>query len=440
MLAGPPEPASMIERTTQVLGEPADWMDRVVRMIAKRFARQWDTVDRKKLAYVIADAPAFYARWISENRPKVVRVLRRAPQQRAAPAWLAGVTLPQLVTSVDLATWLEVEPQELDWFADQWRVNACAATTPLHHYSYKTVEKRDGRRRIIEIPKSRLRALQRKVLHGLLDRIPTHEAAHGFRCGRNIVTFAAPHVGKAIVVRFDLEDFFASIHAGRVYSTFDALGYPEKIARSLTALCTNRVPSSELLLADVRDRMDWQERRRYRARHLPQGAPTSPALANLCAFRFDMRLGELARSMGAVYTRYADDLAFSGNEGLARMASRLEIQVAAIAIEEGFSLNLRKTRVMRRGTRQHLAGVVVNRHPNVARPAFDALKATLTNCVRFGPHSQNRDNRQDFRAHLTGRVAHVAMLNATRGAKLKAILDRVEWDEGLSSGRAIDKQ
>jgi hypothetical protein len=133
--------------------------------------------------------------------------------------------------------------------------------------------------------------------------------------------------------------------------------------------------------------------------------------------------------VGATYTRYADDLAFSGDENVARMVERLSVRVAAIAIEEGFSVNLRKTRVMRRGARQHLAGVVVNWHANVGRTEFDALKAVLSNCVRHGLRSQNRDGHRDFRAHLAGRVAHVAMVNAARGAKLRALLERIEWDE-----------
>ena len=235
---------------------------------------------------------------------------------------------------------------------------------------------------------------------------------------------------KAVVIRFDLTDFFASVHAGRVYSVIRALGYPVNVARTLTGLCTNRVPSGWLVAPDVRDRIDWQERQRYRNRHLPQGAPTSPALANLCAFRLDLRLAGLARSLGATYTRYADDLAFSGGEDLARMAERVEIRVAAIAIEEGFAVNLRKTRVMRRGARQHLAGVVVNSHPNLARMEFDALKAVLTNCARSDPALQNRDGHSDFRAHLAGRVAHAAMLNPARGAKLKRIFDRIAWYQG----------
>nr|WKF57874.1 hypothetical protein HUO10_002368 [Paraburkholderia busanensis] len=428
MLSGTAEPDALVARMTLALGEPAAWMSGLAHLAATRFGARWDSVDRRELSTLIAETPGFVSAWRSDARPRVVRVMMRPPVQRPAPPWLQGVDLPQLATLADLAAWLDAGCDELDWLADRWRVPAHAASSPLHHYVYKAIQKRDGRCRLIEIPKTRLRAVQRKVLHGLLDRIPLHEAAHGFRRGRNIVSFAAPHADKAVVIRFDLSDFFASVHAGRVYSTIHALGYSLAISRTITALCTNRIPSGRLLEADVRDRIDWLERQRYRNRHLPQGAPSSPALANLCAYQLDLRLTGLARSIGATYTRYADDLAFSGGDDLARMAERLSIRVAAIAIEEGFTLNLRKTRVMRRGARQHLAGVVVNTHPNIARPAFDALKATLTNCVRHGPRSQNRDDHSDFRAHLAGRVAHVAMLNAARGEKLKALFERIVWD------------
>ena len=432
MLAGPAEPDSIVERMTRCLGVRSEWMRGLARKVAKRFGARWDSVDRKEVSMLVAGTPGFVAAWRSDMRPVIVQVLRRAPTQQLPPPRLRGVTLPQLPTLADLASWLEVEAADLDWFADRWRVMPQSAGTPLHHYSYKAIEKRDGRCRLIEIPKSRLRSVQRKILRDLLERIPSHDCVHGFRKGRNTVTYAAPHTGNAVVVRFDLADFFASVHAPRVHALMRTLGYPQEVARALTALCTNRVPSARLLAPDVRGKMAWPERQRYRTRHLPQGAPTSPALANLCAFRLDLRLAGLARALGATYTRYADDLAFSGGEDLARVIARLSIRVAAIALEEGFSIQLRKTRVMRRGARQHLAGVVVNRHPNLARSEFDTLKAILTNCVRHGPASQNRDGHGDFRAHLQGRVAQAVMLNAQRGVKLRGIFERIVWDEEVS--------
>ena len=104
---------------------------------------------------------------------------------------------------------------------------------------------------------------------------------------------------------------------------------------------------------------------------MPQGAPTSPYLANLAAFRLDQRLSGLASACESTYTRYADDLAFSGSDRLVRGAKTFCTHVAAIAMEEGFVVNFHKTRLMRRGVRQHLAGIVVNEYPNIRRDEYD---------------------------------------------------------------------
>src|SRR5206468_11507505 len=121
----------------------------------------------------------------------------------------------------------------------------------------------------------------------------------------------------------------------------------------LAGLCTTRLPTDVWdarpnPAADGSDHAGWQ---RFAARHLPQGAPTSPALANLAAFRLDRRLATFAAGVGADYTRYADDFTFSGGEDLARRVRRVAALVAVIAADEGFAVNHRKTRVMRRGGR-----------------------------------------------------------------------------------------
>ena len=167
----------------------------------------------------------------------------------------------------------------------------------------------------------------------------------------------------------------------------------------------------------------------YAGAHLPQGAPTSPALANLCAYRVDCRLSGLAQAAGAAYTRYADDLAFSGGEGFERCVERFSAQSAAILFEEGFQVHHRKTRIMRRGVRQYLAGVVTNERVNVVRADFDRLKAILTNCVRHGPESQNREGHASFRMHLLGRVGFVEMVNPGKGARLRRIFEQIPWPE-----------
>jgi RNA-directed DNA polymerase len=172
----------------------------------------------------------------------------------------------------------------------------------------------------------------------------------------------------------------------------------------------------------------WRLARRLESRHLPQGAPTSPALANLAAFRLDVRLAALATTVGARYSRYADDLAFSGDAGLAVRARRLIRLVSRIAREEEFTLRAGKTRVMRRSSRQLLAGVVVNERPSVRRADYDRLKAILHLCGTLGPASQNTADHPDFRAHLLGRIAWVAHLHPARGAKLRALFEQIAWE------------
>jgi RNA-directed DNA polymerase len=96
-------------------------------------------------------------------------------------------------------------------------------------------------------------------------------------------------------------------------------------------------------------------------------------------------------------------------------------------MEEGFQVHYRTTRLMRPGTRQHLAGLVINQRCNIPRRDFDELKAILTNCIRTGPDVQNRARHPDFRAHLAGCIAFVESIHRERASRLCALLSRIEW-------------
>ena len=334
-----------------------------------------------------------------------------------------------MTTPDQLAEFLGVGLRELEWLADrQGRVRKASAPMP-DRYGYRWVAKRSGAARLIEVPGSRLRTLQRRILATILDAAAPHDAAHGFRAGRSVASYVAPHVGRRVVLKLDLADFFPAVSGARVLGVYLAMGYPEPVARLLAGLGTNRAPSSVWTLAGAPGRTvdGFAARRRHEGSHLPQGAPTSPALANLCAFGLDVRLAGLAEAAGATYTRYADDLAFSGDEDFARSLGRFPAHVGAIALEQGVALNPRKTRIMRRGVRQRVAGVVVNVRPNVPRDDYDTLKAILHNCAARGVEGQNRAGHPEFRAHLLGRIGQVGELNPARGARLRAVFDRIAW-------------
>ena len=386
LLAGDLDSQSVAARAAVLFTKPPRWLPSLAARFVDAFAGKTRPRWRDALAFLQArpPKPAKLIRWLTE--PATMQPVA------AARDW----PLPPITSTGELAEWLGLSIPELDWLAD-----LCGTARP-GHYHYQSVAKQFGAARLLEAPKPRLKAAQRQILHEILDRVPSHTAVHGFRKGRSIRTFTAPHTGQPVVLRMDLRDFFPSITRARVDAVFRTLGYPGPAAALLAGLCTNAAPTGGPL---------------YQQPHLPQGAPTSPALANICFHRTDCRLAGLSAATNLQYTRYADDLAFSG----AFISENLQAQIGAIVLEEGFTLQYRKTRLMHQGVRQHLAGLTVNAVCNVDRRDFDRLKATLHRCVQEGPREQSRDV-------LTGHVTFVESINPTRGRKLRALLEQIQWN------------
>ncbi len=341
------------------------------------------------------------------------------------PQWQAAV--PRWCSAEELAAALDLDLGELSWFADVRGWNR-HAPQPLRHYQARWVATRSGGWRLIEAPKPRLAELQRRLLRRVLAKLPLPDAAHGFRPGRSVATFAAPHAGQALVIRLDLEGFFATVSLPRVHGLLRNVGYPPAVARLLAGLLTTVTPVDVLAAAprgpgsvDVA----WRLRRRLAIAHLPQGAPSSPAVANLIARRLDRRLGALAELLGVNYTRYADDLAFSGPATVP--LHRLLPGARRIVTDEGFRLREDKTRIAAAHQRQRLAGLVVNVTPAVPRADYDALRAELHNCLRTGPAEQNHAGHPDYRAHLRGRIAWIAATHPARGTRLLEMWQRISW-------------
>lgn len=421
LLAGPWARAAMRKRVLEAFG--LGFERRAERLVNDVLAAQRSPYPphRKTLENQISDG---LLGELSERTIERLLALRpkQAPPQFKPLAKLKAAQVPQLATTTDLARWLGCPINQLDWFTDERRTLDREQTEMLHQYDYHWRQKRAGTWRLIEAPKPRMKAIQRRILDEILNRLPAHDAAHGFIAGRTCANAAAKHAGEQVVITVDLRDFFLSTPLRRVHAIFRCLGYPHAVARALTSLCSTSTPRHI-----GAERFDHEACRRHLSRHLPQGAPTSPALANLAALSLDRRLTGLASRFDARYTRYADDLTFSGDEALHAGAHALLKAIDTIVRDESYALNRAKTRIMPRHTRQTVTGIVVNEHINVARPDFDALKATLTNCARHGAASQNRDGHHDFRAHLDGRIAWVERLNLRRGEKLRRLFDAIDW-------------
>lgn len=396
--------AALLDAGHAVLGTRPRWLGPVVTAVLRAY-REAPRDRPRELAGFVAGIERT-AR-VPRVRPAVIRTRRVVPTRTVHMRWNA----PVIDDLGALADFLGLSGDDLDWFADRREINRHSREPKLRHYRYLWLP-----HRLIEAPKPRLRAVQRRVLDDILGRLPLHDSAHGFVPGRGVHTFAAIHAGHPVVVRVDLAAFFSSVTASRVYGLLRTAGYPEPVAHTLTALLTTRTPADVL-----RGAPDPYRAALLRQPHLPQGAPTSPALANLCAFRLDRRLAGLATRFGVAYSRYADDLAFSGDLSESRVR-RLLAGVDGIVTEEGFRTHRGKTRIRGRADRQQLAGLVVNARPAVPREQYDRLRAVLHNAARDGLAAANRDGHADFAAYLTGRVAWVEHRHPARDAKLHALL------------------
>jgi RNA-directed DNA polymerase len=340
-LDGPWTEASMRRRARRALQPAPRWLAGLVPRTLVAFPHPPRDAPRALAAFIAADVRATVRP--GTPLPRVRRTHLPVGAMGRAP-W----PVPRLDTVADLGALLGLADGELAWLADVRGWERHAVGPRVRNYRYAWIARPDAPVRLLEQPKARLKAVQRRVLHEILNWIPAHPAAHGFVAGRSVRTHAAAHVGAPVVLRFDMEDFFASLAAGRVFGVLRTAGYPEAVAHALTGLTTNVVAAeawAQIPAPTAPGPRHAHARlgRRLATPHLTQGAPTSPMLANLCAFTLDRRVAGLARAVGATYTRYADDLVFSGPAGLARRARRLEDTLGAIAAAEGLRLNARKT-------------------------------------------------------------------------------------------------
>lgn len=340
----------------------------------------------------------------------------------AAKVRVAG--LPEIPHLDALAALVGVERNTLVWLAGK----PLASEGCDSHYTIKAIDKPSGGQRLLMVPLPKLKAVQRALVDQLINKLPVHDAAHGFRKGRDVLSGASVHVGKDVVISLDIRDFFPSFTFRRVSGYFRSLGYGRGTAVALANLTTARLND-----AQVKQGKKWvyaaqvHKLHIYRHPELPQGAPTSPGISNAICRRMDKRLAGLARKFGADYTRYADDMTFSGSDDLAFHAPKFIGLVTKIVQSEGLALNDKKTRVMRQGRQQRVTGVVVNDKTNVSRRDYDRLKAILHNCIKRGPHGENRENHPDFRGWLQGKIAHVSHIGPERGRKLQTLFNQIRW-------------
>ncbi|WP_291529481.1 retron St85 family RNA-directed DNA polymerase [Bacteroides sp. UBA939] len=246
--------------------------------------------------------------------------------------------------------------------------------------NYRTfwIGKRRGGYRMISAPDGELKSVQDAINSRVLSFVDVHAAATGFRRRMSIVDNVRPHLGKQYVLKTDIHDFFGSIRSPRVRKAFEAMGYSPAVAKVLGALCCFN-------------------------RCLPQGASTSPALSNIISYGMDQKLSALATEYGLNYTRYADDLTFSGD---AFPGKQLLSRIKLVVRKEKFEVNHKKTRFLKAHSRKIITGVSIS----------SGVKLTI-------PKARKREIRKNVHYILTkGLAEHQRRIGSHDPAYLKRLI------------------
>lgn len=270
--------------------------------------------------------------------------------------------------------------------------------------SYKTfyIPKKCGGTRKIEAPSNELKMIQLWIKENILDKFSVSQHAKGFVKGVSIYDNALKHVRKELVINIDLKDFFPSIGYNEVYKVFKYIGYTESVSKLLTNLCTN--PQNVL----------------------PQGSPASPVLSNLVSLKLDKRLGCLAEKIGADYTRYADDITFSGKKSIKKYIRVIK----KIIHEEGYKINEEKFRLQYYYQRQEVTGLIVNKGVTVPERHIKELENAIYYCKKYGvvDHMKHIYCEKGFyKEHLYGLAYFVKMVDEEKGVNYLRQLDEINW-------------
>lgn len=295
------------------------------------------------------------------------------------------------------------------------------------YYYYLIPKKSGGMRRII-VPNDELKNVQRWINKQILQAINPLDCVTGFVRGRSIVDNAKIHENKKYILNVDVENFFESITIDRVEKLFFALGYSHEVALFMADLCTTTINERYVRWKLGKEYAKSFESLMHKEKpFLVQGAPTSPAIANLICYRMDKRLMAYAERHGINYSRYADDITFSSDD----IASLPKVgYVKRLLKEEHFKLNTRKTKLLKEGMRQEVTGLLINERVRIPRIYKKDIYRHLHFCLKYGGLSHFNQIKSSFnvsRNWLLGRIFYVNAVEPAEAAKMLYLFNQVDW-------------
>lgn len=266
-------------------------------------------------------------------------------------------------------------------------------------YRHFTIKKPNGKIREIYEPLPDLKFVQHWILKNILEKCPVSIYAKAFVKGRTLKHNARFHKAQPVVVTMDIKDFFPSIRIFDVFSIYKEMGYWDNVAWFLAHLCCHK-------------------------KILPQGAPTSPYLSNIRLLRLDEAIVRYTSKQKIRYTRYADDLTFSGDLNPHKVISKISKLVYA----EGFQINSQKTRVANQNARQEVTGIVVNSHMQVSKEQRKNIRQQVYYITKYGLDSHLAyigETRQNYINHLIGQINFALFVNPKDG-ELKEYFEKLK--------------
>ncbi len=314
--------------------------------------------------------------------------------------------LPILHSAKDVAKAMNITVAELRFLAYSRK------NSKTSHYKRFKVAKKSGGFRLISAPMPRLKKAQHFILEDILNKVTMHPKAHGCVLEKSILTNALPHVNKDVVINQDLKNFFPSITYKRIKGVFKSMGYSEQVSVIFALLCSEPKILDVTLLGENYFAQQGD-------RFLPQGSPCSPALSNIICKKLDYRLDGLASKYGFTYSRYVDDITFSGPKSQFSKIPALLKYSKKVVKAENFILHPEKLRLMKRHQRQEVTGVVVNEKPNINKKSLKRFRALIYQIEKDGIEGKTWNGGLNVLAEIDGYANFIYQINKEKGKPYK---------------------
>lgn len=328
---------------------------------------------------------------------------------------------------------------EYEWLRSFVMRKAMKGVENFDLYKKFSIRKRSGGRRFIHVPTPKLMRTQRWINEHILASLPVHSASQAFRKGNSIKKCALRHCGAKWLIKIDIADFFSSVSEIQVYRIFRTLGYQPLVAFELARLCTIDTydESPRRIFSQWRSNKLNKTIPSYDQKllgYLPQGAPTSPIIANLIMKDCDTALQALARQNGLIYTRYSDDLTFSTkdkNFGRYR-AKQFIFNAYKIISKAGFRPQFRKTTIVPPGSKKIVLGLnVESEAPRLMKCTRDKIRQHLFFLEKVGPveHAFNRkfDSVWGLKMYVRGLIDYANMIEPEFSKICLEKFNAIEW-------------